>query len=136
MFGLIGKINFKNSFENAIWLMIGAALATTITYSAVSKTAVVSSETVLNALIPAIKEAINKETVQNSIHNAISNNFEKIKNTEGLEIIIKQDPLNNLKPKTAVIKEGSNNSDCAVSNAQYNKLSDGEKRRINRWISD
>jgi hypothetical protein len=121
-------MNIKNALENlaiaVVVFLVGAFVGHKVTK--------VTSESVVEILKPTIDKAINKETVTNSIYNAIDNNFEKIKKSDSLKIIIDQQPYNDNKPTTTVKKEDCN---CAVSQEEYNSLNSNRQRRINRWLN-
>jgi len=86
------RIDFKNLAENLLIAIVVAAVASTLTYYAVSKTASKISEQTIQGLRPALIEAIKKET--NSIKNDIKVQVDKIKKSDSLNININQDPLN------------------------------------------
>ena len=99
MFG-ITTINWKNSFENAIWIGFGVLLGSFITYKVQSAT----MDNIIAQMTPAIEKAIDKESITNTIHNAIDLKIDKIKKSDSLNINIKQVPNNNLTPENVIIK--------------------------------
>lgn len=122
------KFNWRNLVENLIITIVVFAIGA---YAGHKVTKITANSTV-EILAPLLQDAINKETVTNSIHNAINNNFDKIKKSDSLKLIIAQEPYNDNRPNTEVtVKEN-----CAVTKADYSKLSDGQKKRLNRWINE
>lgn len=102
MFGFkIGSINFKNAFENALWIGFGAFLGSFITYKVQSST----MDNIIEQMTPAIEKAIDKESITNTIHNAIDLKIDKIKKSDSINININQKPINNQKPKNVIIKK-------------------------------
>jgi len=101
MFGLkIGTINFKNAFENALWLVLGALLGAFITY----KVLIGTTDNIIEQMIPAIEKAIDKETIRNDILNKIEIKDNKFKKNDSLNININQEPVNNQKPENVIVK--------------------------------
>ena len=101
MFGLkIGTINFKNAFENALWLVLGALLGAFITY----KVLIGTTDNIIEQMIPAIEKAIDKETIRNDILNKIEIKDNKFKKNDSLNININQEPVNNQKPENIIVK--------------------------------
>ncbi len=123
---LIGKVNWKNSFENILYLITGALLAFFVCY----KTMRATTDDVLAAITPTIEKAIDKETIANDIVNKIEVQVDKIKKSDTLQININQEPLNDQHPNNTIVKTDS----CAISISDYNKLSKSQKNRINRWL--
>lgn len=121
------KINLKNTLENIGYMAVAFLIGSFVGH----KTTKVTSEAVVEILKPTIDKAIDKDTVENSIYNAINNNFEKIKKSDSLKIVIEQDPYNDNNPTTNVVKK----EDCVVNEAQYNSLSESRKNRLKRWLN-
>jgi hypothetical protein len=88
------RIDFKNLAENLLIAIVVAAVASTLTYFAVSKTASKISEQTIQGLRPALIEAIKKETT--AIKNDIKVQVDKIKKSDSLNININQIPENEL----------------------------------------
>jgi septum formation topological specificity factor MinE len=88
------RIDFKNLAENLLIAIVVAAVASTLTYYAVSKTASKISEQTIQGLRPALIEAIKKETT--AIKNDIKVQVDKIKKSDSLNININQIPENEL----------------------------------------
>ena len=130
MFG-IGAINFKNSFENIIFLIIGVSIGASVTYLAVSKTNKDTSETILQALTPVIKQALSEEKMTNVVQNVIKPEFDKIKNADGFTVVLDQKPNTDQKP-TQNIEGDSIICDCYIKSDQVSKLSNRTKRLIKR----
>ncbi|MBL87198.1 MAG: hypothetical protein CMO82_11130 [Winogradskyella sp.] len=122
------KVNWKNLTENLIITVIIFIVGAFVGH----KVTKITSESVVEILKPTIDKAIDKDTVENSIYNAINNNFEKIKKSDSLTITIDQQPANDNRPTTTVNKA----EDCVVNQSQFDALSDGEKRRLKRWLKD
>ena len=121
-------MDLKNVIENLIIsiiiFIVGAYAGHKITK--------VTSESLMLQLKPTIEKAIDKETISNTISNAIDLKIDKIKKSDTLQISINQEPFNNLKPENNLTVKDN----CEVSKSQYNRLSDSEKRRLNRWINN
>ena len=125
LFGLT-KMNLKNTLENLVIAIavffVGAFVGHKLTK--------VTSEAVVEILKPTIDKAIDKDTVENSIYNAINNNFEKIKKSDSLKIVIEQEPYNDNNPNTII----DDNCECIVNKTQYDKLSESKRKRLMRWL--
>jgi divalent metal cation (Fe/Co/Zn/Cd) transporter len=119
-------MNLKNVIENLIISIIIFIVGGYVGY----KITKVTSNDLIEQLKPTIDKAIDKETISNTINNAIDLKIDKIKKSDTLEISINQNPVNDLKPTSSINKT----SDCAITRKQFNSLSDGEKRRLLRWL--
>jgi ABC-type dipeptide/oligopeptide/nickel transport system ATPase component len=121
-------MNLKNVIENLviciICILVGVGIGHKITK--------VTSESLVEIIKPTIEKAIDKETISNTITNAIDLKIDKIKKSDTLQINVNQEPFNEMKPTSTVNK----NVDCAITEDQYNSLSDSQKKRIKRWIED
>jgi len=121
------KTNWENAFENIIYFISGALVAAFITFKVLRAT----SNDVLDQIKPVIEKAIDKETIANDIVNKIEVETGKIKNSDSLQINIHHHPVNNQKPHNQIIKTDS----CVIGISDYNKLSQNEKKRVQRWIN-
>ena len=121
-------INWKNTAENLGLVLIGIIAGTIIGHVITKKTA----DSLIIELKPTIEKAIDKETIANTINNAIDLKIDKIKKSDTLEININQTPENDLKPSNVLVKKDN----CIVDLKAYNKLSDSRKNRLNRWLKD
>ena len=121
-------INWKNTAENLGLVLIGIISGTIIGHVITKKTA----DSLIIELKPTIEKAIDKETIANTINNAIDLKIDKIKKSDTLEININQTPENDLKPSNVLLKKDN----CVVDLKAYNKLSDSRKNRLNRWLED
>ena len=99
MFG-IGSINWKNTAENLIITIVILLIGAFIGY----KAARMAQNDVVEQLIPTIEKAIDKESIKNTIHNAIDLKIDKIKKSDSLNININQIPDNVQKPTNVIIK--------------------------------
>ena len=122
-------MNLKNVIENLvisiIIFIVGGYVGHKITK--------VTSESLMNQLKPTIEKAIDKETISNTISNAIDLKIDKIKKSDTLQINVNQDPFNEMKPTSTI---NQTNCDCAVTNKQLQKLTDGQRRRLLKRIED
>lgn len=84
------------------------------------------------AMKPIISQAIDKETISNTISNAIDLKIDKIKKSDTLVIDVNQQPANDQKPTNTFNK----NCDCKVTKAQFKKLTDSRQRRLSRWLEE
>jgi hypothetical protein len=78
------------------------------------------------AMKPIIKDAIDKETISNTI----KTNIRKIKNSDTLQINVSQDPFNDLNPDNIIITK----NDCFMTINEYNSLPVGKRNRIKKWF--
>ena len=120
-------MDWKNTAENLGLILVGIVFGAILGHR-ITKT---TSESLIVELKPTIEKAIDKETISNTISNAIDLKIDKIKKTDTLEININQEPFNDQKPTNNFTK----NENCYVTQKQYESLSDGEKRRLNRWLN-
>lgn len=86
-------MNFKNLSENLIIVIVIMASTAWGTYELTMKASLKANEQTINLLIPALEEAIKKETTK--IENNLTNTFEKkaLKKADNIQIII--DPTTN-----------------------------------------
>jgi hypothetical protein len=119
-------MNLKNVIENLVISIIVFIVGVGVGHVVTQRT----SKSLIAELKPTIEKAIDKETISNTITNAIDMKIDKIKKSDSLVISVNQEPFNEMKPTSTIIKT----DDCQLSKAQYSKLSESEKRRLNRWI--
>lgn len=95
-------MNFKNLAENLTIVIISAILGSVIGYSA----STLSNRQTIELLTPTIKDAIAKETttIKNEITHDIEVKIDKIKNSDSLNLNIKQNPVATQKPKIKITK--------------------------------
>nr|WP_299488566.1 hypothetical protein [uncultured Allomuricauda sp.] len=114
---IIKKIPWKALFILSIGFVSGLTLGVNFGH----KVSWLSFEKTLNS--KTVSEAVNKPTVTNEISNDIS--VGKVKNSEGIEIVL--DPVNNQKPVNII-----SNDTCLKMD--LTKLTDGQRRRLDRWL--
>lgn len=101
MFGLsVGTINWKDTVQNLIIVIVCVCLGAFIGYKAARMT----QNDVIEQLIPTIEKAIDKESISNTINNAIDLRIDKIKKSDSLNINIIQTPNNKQEPVNIIIK--------------------------------
>ena len=111
-------MTWKNIIENSIQLIlvfVGLGLYTELVLK--------------DILIESIKTETTK--IENNIKTEIDNKFKKVGEVvSNLPLSIEPSNVQEiaLKPITS--------EDCEVSKSEYDKLSDGEKRRLSRWLKD
>lgn len=129
-FHLKNKIdmNWKNVAENLALVLVGVGFGAFMGHR-ITK---VTSEGLTELMQPTIEKAIDKETISNTISNAIDLKIDKIKKSDTLVIDVNQQPANDQKPTNTFNK----NCDCKVSNTQFKQLTDGQQRRLSRWLED
>lgn len=117
-------INWKNTAENLALILIGVIVGVIIGH----KVTKVTGESLINELKPTINKAIDKETIANTINNAIDLKIDKIKKSDTLEININQTPDNNQDPVNIITQE--------PCDSIWGKLSDSRIKRLERWLKD
>jgi len=90
-------MNWKNTAENLLLVLIGVVAGVFIGYAVSVKTA----ERMLEQQKSLIEKAINKETIKNEIKNEIK--IDKIKKSDSISIVLS--PENNQKPINVISKE-------------------------------
>ena len=96
----IGSINWKNTAENLIITIIILLVGAYIGYKASRMT----SNDIIEQLKPTIEKAIDKESIHNTINNAIDLKIDKIKKSDSLNININQVPDNKQEPVNVILK--------------------------------
>ena len=120
--------NFKNLAENLIIVVIVGLLGGTIGYTASTR----ANKQVVQQLIPTIEKAIDKETIKNEIKNEIDIKVDKIKKSDSINVNINQTPDNNQKPTNTFSKSEA----CIIGLKDYNKLTNSQKKRLDKWLRD
>lgn len=90
----VGNINWKNTAENLIIMIVVFLVGAYVGY----KASIIATDKAIAQLKPTIEKAIDKETITNTITNAIDLEIRKIKKSDTLTFNITQQPLNELKP--------------------------------------
>jgi len=94
------NVNWTNAFENALYVGFGFILGGFMIFVVMK-----DNNTSLNKqLQETIAKAIDKESIKNEIVNEIDLKIDKIKKSDTLQININQEPINNQKPKSQIIK--------------------------------
>lgn len=93
-------VNWKNAFENALYVGFGFVLGAFIVFIVMKD----NNASVHKQLQETIAKAIDKESIKNENVNEIELKIDKIKNSDTLQININQEPINNQKPKSQIIK--------------------------------
>ncbi len=126
--GILKIMNWKNTAENLGLVLIGIVFGVVVGHKITKATA----DSLIIELKPTIEKAIDKETIANTINNAIDLKIDKIKKSDTLQISINQEPLNDQKPTNILLKK----DDCVLDLNNYNKLSKSQKNRISRWLKE
>lgn len=95
----IGTINWKDSTQNLIIAAVCFLIGGLVGYQSSRMT----SKDVIEQLKPTIEKAIDKESITNTIHNAIDLKIDKIKKSDSLNIVVNQKPINNQKPENVIV---------------------------------
>ena len=93
-------INWKNTAENLGLVLIAFLVGSFIGYKASRMT----SKDIIEQLKPTIEKAIDKETITNTINNAIDLKIDKIKKSDSININVNQTPDNTQKPKNIIVQ--------------------------------
>lgn len=117
-------INWKNTTENLGLILAGIIVGVIIGH----KVTKVTSESIITELKPTINKAIDKETIANTINNAIDLKIDKIKKSDTLAININQTPDNKQDPLNIITTQ--------PCDSIWGKLSDSRKKRLERWLED
>ena len=120
-------MNWKNTAENLGLVLVGIVFGVIVGHKITKATA----DSLIIELKPTIEKAIDKETIANTINNAIDLKIDKIKKSDTLAININQTPANDQKPTNALVKSDN----CVIDLKTYNKLTDARKKRLNRWVN-
>ena len=120
-------MNWKNTAENLGLVLVGIVFGVIVGHKITKATA----DSLIIELKPTIEKAIDKETIANTINNAIDLKIDKIKKSDTLKININQTPENDLKPSNVLVKK----DDCYLSVKAYNRLTDSRKNRIDKWLN-
>lgn len=97
----VGTINWKDTVQNLAIVIVCVSLGAVIGYKAARMT----QNDVIERLIPTIEKAIDKESITNTINNAIDLKIDKIKKSDTLSINITQTPDNKQDPTNIINKK-------------------------------
>ena len=121
-------MNWINTAENLGIVLVSIIVGVGIGHKVTKATA----DSLIIELKPTIEKAIDKETIANTINNAIDLKIDKIKKSDTLEININQEPVSSMKPNNVLVKK----DDCYLDLKTYNKLPSSRKKRLNKWLND
>jgi len=97
----VGTINWKDAAQNLLIALICVSFGAVGGY----KMARNAQNAVVEQLIPTIEKAIDKESISNTINNAIDLKIDKIKKSDSLNINITQVPDNKQEPTNIINKK-------------------------------
>ena len=120
-------MNWINTAENLGIVIVSIIVGVGIGHVITKKTA----DSLIIELKPTIEKAIDKETIANTINNAIDLKIDKIKKSDTLKININQTPENLMKPSNVLVQK----DDCYLDLKTYNRLTDSRKNRLDKWLN-
>ena len=97
-------INWKNTAENLLLILIGIVFGTVLGF----KVSVKTSNHLIEQLKPTIDKAIDKETIKNEIKNEIDLKIDKVKKSDSIHINVNQVPENDQEQDVVINNDNGN----------------------------